>query len=122
MQVKVYVPQMVEIPSEYLPALVQRVCVLLGDSATETPGTRGHLVRQAVKDGLLRDFDSLLKDNGTVDLVCDPDGEIPLEIENRVLTLNQLADALQSQKPAFENKTATLDQFDDTQFPSREAA
>jgi len=122
MQVKVYVPQMVEIPSEYLPALVQRACALLGDSAADVPGTRGHLVRQAVRDGLLREFDPMLKEDGTVDLVCDPGGEIPLEIENRVLTLNQLFDALQSQKPAFENKSAALDQFDDTAISRRDAA
>jgi len=122
MQVKVYVPQTVEIPSEYLPALVQRACSLLGDSAADVPGTRGHLVRQAVRDGLLRDFDPFLKEDGTVDLVCDPGGEIPLEIENRVLSLNQLFDALQSQKPAFENKSASLDKFDETTVNRREAA
>ena len=122
MQVKVYVPQMVEIPSEYLPALVQRACTLLGDSAADVPGTRGHLVRQAVRDGLLRDFDPLVREDGTVDVVCDPGGEIPLEIENRVLTLNQLFDALQSQKTATDNKSAPLDQFDDTVISRREAA
>ena len=122
MQVKVYVPQMVEIPSEYLQALVQRACALLGDSAADVPGTRGHLVRQAVRDGLLRGFDSLLKEDGTVDMVCDPGGETPLEIENRVLTLNQLFEALQSQKPAIESKSASLNQLNDSATSRREAA
>ena len=52
-------------------------------------------MRQAVQDGLLREFDSLIGDDGTVDLVCDPGMEIPLEVENRTLSLAELLDALQ---------------------------
>lgn len=95
MQVKIYVPQMVEIPSEYLPALSKRAADSLGAKASEISATRGHLVRQAVQDGLLRDLDGLIGEDGTVDLVCDPGMEIPLELDNRTLTLTELLDALQ---------------------------
>ena len=95
MQVKVYVPKIIEVPSEYLPALAKRAADSLGDRATEVSATRGHLIRQAVQDGLLREFDSLLSEDGTVDLVCDPGMEIPLELENRTLTLSELLEALQ---------------------------
>jgi hypothetical protein len=95
MQVKVYVPQIIEIPSEYLPALAKRAADSLGERASEISATRGHLVRQAVQDGLLRQLDSLVGEDGTVDLVCDPGTEIPLELENRTLTLTELLDALQ---------------------------
>ena len=95
MQVKVYVPKLIEIPSEYLPALAKRAADSLGDRASEVPATRGHLVRQAVQDGLLRDFDNLVGEDGTVDVVCDPGMEIPLELENKTLTLTELLDALQ---------------------------
>ena len=95
MQVKVYVPKLIEIPSEYLPALAKRAADSLGDRASEVPATRGHLVRQAIQDGLLREFDNLVGEDGTVDLVCDPGMEIPLELENKTLTLTELLDALQ---------------------------
>lgn len=94
MQVKVYTPRLVEVPSEYLPALAKRAADSLGDRAGEISATRGHLVRQAVQDGLLREFDDLVGDDGTVDLVCDPGMEIPLELENRTLTLSELLEAL----------------------------
>ena len=55
----------------------------------------GHLVRQAIQDGLLRELDELIGHDGTVDLVCDPGMEIPLELENRTLTLTELIEALQ---------------------------
>lgn len=95
MQVKVYCPKIVEIPSEYLPALAKRAADSLGDRAGEVAATRGHLVRQAVQDGLLRQFDDLVGDDGAVDLVCDPGMEIPLELDNKTLTLTELLDALQ---------------------------
>jgi hypothetical protein len=95
MQVKVYVPKVIEVPSEYLPALAKRAADSLGERAHEVSATRGHLVRQAVQDGLLREFDLLLGEDGTVDLVCDPGLEIPLELENRTLSLAELLDALQ---------------------------
>lgn len=95
MQIKVYVPKTIEIPSEYLPALAKRAADSLGPRAQEVSATRGHLVRQAVQDGLLREFDDLVSDDGTVDLVCDPGMEIPLELENKTLTLGELLDALQ---------------------------
>ncbi len=95
MQVKVYVPKVVEIPSEYLPALAKRAADSLGDRAQELSATRGHLVRQAIQDGLLREFDGLIGEDGTVDLVCDPGMEIPLELGNRTLSLAELIDALQ---------------------------
>ena len=95
MQVKVYTPKIVEIPSEYLPALAKRAADSLADRAGEVPATRGHLVRQAVQDGLLREFDQLVGEDGTVDLVCDPGLEIPLELDNKTLTLAELLEALQ---------------------------
>ncbi len=95
MQVKVYCPKLVEIPSEYLPALAKRAADSLGERASEVSATRGHLVRQAVQDGLLREFDDLVGEDGTVDLVCDPGMEIPLEMENKTLTLTELLEALQ---------------------------
>jgi hypothetical protein len=95
MQVKVYVPRVIEVPSEYLPALAKRAADSLGDRANEVSATRGHLVRQAVQDGLLRDFDHLVGEDGTVDLVCDPGMEIPLELENKTLSVSELLEALQ---------------------------
>jgi hypothetical protein len=86
---------MIEIPSEYLPALAKRAADSLGDRASEVSATRGHLVRQAVQDGLLREFDPLVGEDGAVDLVCDPGMEIPLELENRTLSLTELLEALQ---------------------------
>ena len=50
MQVKVYTPRIVEIASEYLPALAKRAADSLGDRAGDVSATRGHLVRQAVQD------------------------------------------------------------------------
>lgn len=95
MQVKVYVPKVIEIPSEYLPALAKRAADSLGDRAQEVSATRGHLVRQAVQDGLLREFDTLVNEDGTVDLVCDPGMEIPLELESKTLSVAELLEALQ---------------------------
>jgi hypothetical protein len=107
MQIKVYVPKTIEIPSEYLPALAKRASDSLGDRSHEVSATRGHLVRQAVQDGLLRDFDPLIGDDGTVDLVCDPGTEIPLEFENRILSLSELLDALQYRRDLAEVRTAS---------------
>ncbi len=112
MQVKVYIPQGIEIPNEYLQALTQRVADRLGDRAGEVLATRGHLVRQAVQDGLLREFDELVGKDGTVDLVCDPGTEAPLELENKTLSLPELLEALQckgswpDQNPTSETKAA----------------
>ena len=107
MQVKVYIPRVIEIPSEYLPALAKRAADSLGDKATEVSATRGHLVRQAIQDGLLRDLDGLVGEDGTVDLVCDPGMEIPLELENRTLTLAELLEALQYKRSWGDVKGAT---------------
>ncbi len=107
MQIKVYVPKVIEVPSEYLPALARRAADSLGERAQEVSATRGHLVRQAVQDGLLREFDSLIGDDGTVDLVCDPGMEIPLEVENRTLSLAELLDALQYRQTLSEVQPAS---------------
>jgi hypothetical protein len=104
MQVKIYVPKIIEIPSEFLPALAKRAADSLGDKAQEVSATRGHLVRQAVQDGLLREMDDLIGQDGTVDLVCDPGMEIPLELENRTLTLSELLEALQYKRSWSEMK------------------
>ncbi len=107
MQVKIYVPQVIEVPSEYLPALAKRAADSLGDRASEVSATRGHLVRQAVQDGLLREFDELISEDGTVDLVCDPGMEIPLELENKTLSLSELLEALQYKRSWSDVKTAS---------------
>ncbi|GAB6165146.1 hypothetical protein JCM19992_11460 [Thermostilla marina] len=109
MQVKVYVPKVVEIPSEYLPALAKRAADSLGERAEEVSATRGHLVRQAVQDGLLRDLDYLIGEDGTVDLVCDPGMEIPLELDNKTLTLAELLEALQYKRSWTSMKAAQSD-------------
>ena len=95
MQVKVYTPHVVEIAGEYVPALAKRATDSLGARANEVSATRGHLIRQAVKDGLIRDFDHLIAEDGSVDMVCDPGAEIPLELDGQTLTLRELFDALQ---------------------------
>jgi len=106
MQVKVYVPKVIEIPSEYLPPLAKRASEALGERAGEVSATRGHLVRQAIQDGLLREFDELVAEDGTVDLVCDPGMEIPLELENKTLSLSELLEALQYKRSWAEVKTS----------------
>ncbi len=106
MQVKVYVPRIIEVPSEYLPALAKRAADSLGDRASEVSATRGHLVRQAIQDGLLREFDDLVGEDGTVDMVCDPGMEIPLELENKTLSLTELLEALQYKRTWGEVKAA----------------
>ncbi len=107
MQVKVYIPKVIEVPSEYLPALAKRAAESLGDRASEVSATRGHLVRQAIQDGLLREFDELVGDDGTVDIVCDPGMEIPLELENKTLSLNELLEALQYKRSWSDVKTSS---------------
>ena len=67
MEIKMYVPKIAEIPSEYLAPLAQRARDSLGDAASTTPATRGHLVRQAIKDGLLRGMDHLIREDGSID-------------------------------------------------------
>lgn len=98
MEIKVYVPQTIEIPDAYIPALARRVVECLGPKAATTAATRGQLVRQAVLDGLVRALDHLITDDGSVDLVCDPGAEIPLELDQRTLTLEELFDALQHRR------------------------
>ncbi len=106
MQIKVYVPKLIEIPSEYLPALAKRAADSLGDRSPEVAATRGHLVRQAVQDGLLREFDDLIGEDGMVDVVCDPGMEIPLEIDNRSLSIAELLDALQHKQSWSDTQAA----------------
>ena len=119
MQVKIYVPQTVEIPSEYLPALAQRAFENVAGGDAEMPATRGHLVRQAVLDGLLREFDALIEGEA-VDLFCDPSTEMPLEIENRTLTLKELLESLQN-RPHADGKQ-DINKFHAGVVPKRAAA
>ena len=98
MEIKMYVPKVAEIPSEYLAPLAQRARDSLGDAASTTPATRGHLVRQAIKDGLLRGMDNLIREDGSVDIVCDPHHEMPLEVENRPLSLTELLSAMANKR------------------------
>lgn len=122
MQVKVYVPKTVEIPSEYLPALVQRANDNLGDAGRSVAASRGHLVRQAVRDGLLRELDHLMGEDDAVDLYCDPGSEIPLEIENRTVTLTELLEALQNKKASWGIKSEDLSDKQPGITPRRRAA
>ena len=69
-----------------------------GKKASEVSATRGHLVRQAVQDGLLPDMNDLIAEDGTIDLVCDPGMEIPLELDNRTFTLTELFEVLQDKR------------------------
>ena len=107
MQYNVSEPKVIAVPREYLPALATRAADSLGDRAGEVSATRGHLVRQAVQDGLLREFDQLMGDDGTVDLVCDPGMEIPLELENKTLSLTELLEALQYKRSWSDVKAAS---------------
>jgi hypothetical protein len=123
MEIKMYVPKMAHIPSEYLAPLAQRARDALGDSASTTAATRGHLVRQAIKDGLLRGMDDLIREDGSVDIVCDPHHEIPLEVENRPLTLGELLTAM-SNKRGLASVPIAFDQAesDANVIPMRKAA
>ncbi len=124
MQVKIYVPRTIEVPSEYLAALAQRAQTALGDSARDVSATRGHIVRQAVRDGLLRELDHLLGEDGTVDVFCDPSAEIPLEIENRTVRLSELVEALQSKRSwgVSKGESDEAEEFRSKVLPRRKAA
>lgn len=123
MQVRVYVPQIVEIPSDYLVPLAKRARDALGEGGNNVSATRGHLVRQAVRDGLLRGLDSLLGEDGRVDLFCDPGGEMPLEIEKRTVTMGELLETLQRQGTGAQSKKADLiGDFRPDVLPIRRAA
>jgi len=104
MQVKVYVPRVVDIPSEYLSGLAKRAADALGARANEIPATRGHLVRQAIQDGLLRELEDLVGEGGAVDVVCDPAAEMPLELDNKSLTLLELLEALRHQEASADGE------------------
>lgn len=95
MEFKVYVPQTVTIHDEYVAALAQRAMKHFGESGDLQSATRGHLIRQAVRDGLIRQFDEMIQEDGSVDLFCDPSAESPLELTSGVATLGQLFEALQ---------------------------
>jgi len=112
MQLKIYVPRTIEIPTDYLPVLAKRAMESLGEAGSDAHATRGHLVRQAVADGLLRDLDGLRLDDSSVDLFCDPQGEAPLEIDNRSLTMPELIEALQTPKAAMGSKRSGGDFVD----------
>ena len=56
------------------------------------------------RTGCCREMDELIGQDGTVDLVCDPGMEIPLELENRTLTLSELLEALQYKRSWSEMK------------------
>ena len=122
MQVKVYVPHTVEIPSEFLIPLAQRAHKSLSESARKGPATRGHLVRQAIRDGLLRDLDDLIGKDGEVDLFCDPHSEIPLEIENQTVTLLKLLETLQNRQSGSSDKNEDLGHQRGEIVPRRVAA
>lgn len=125
MQLKIYVPRSIEIPTEYLPALAKRALDALGAAGAETQATRGHLVRQAVVDGLLRELDELRLTDGSIDVFCDPEGEAPLEIDNRSLTLPELIEALQTSKVAGGKRNEVAERMrgkDERILPMRRSA
>ncbi len=111
MQVKIYVPKTVEIPSEYLTGLAQRAFDSLGGGKRDVTATRGQLVRQAVADGLLRELDSLTTADGHVDIYSDPSAEAALEIDGKPVTLKQLLDALHSQRSGGAARSDEIEQF-----------
>lgn len=94
MELKVYIPITLELTDDYLTPLIRRVEESLGPEAEKIPASRGQIVRQAVLDGLVRDLDHLIAADGSVDLVCDPAGEFPLESDRQPLTVRQLAERL----------------------------
>ncbi|MGA2622024.1 MAG: hypothetical protein ABSF26_30905 [Thermoguttaceae bacterium] len=106
MQVKVYVPKTVEIPSEYLLAIAKRATDSVGENAATVSATRGNLIRQAVHDGLIRDLDSLVGEDGVVDVVCDPGAELPLEVNGEPFSLTQLVDVL-ARRTSYSNAEQT---------------
>jgi hypothetical protein len=118
MHIKIYVPKTVEIPSEYLSPLAQRASDSMGESARATPATRGHLVRQAVRDGLLRELDALMGADGAVDVFCDPHSEIPLEIDSHTFSLVDLRAALGSKRQQVEQRPADGEMADLVVRPS----
>ena len=122
MQVKIYVPQTIEIPNEYLGGLAQRAYAALGDAAKRVAATRGHLVRQAVRDGLLRELDELICEDGKVDVFCDPGTEIPLEIDNRTFNLSELLEALQGQRTNLNEARTDFDKSSSELVAQRRAA
>ena len=56
---------------------------------------------------MLREFDELIGEDGTVDMVCDPGTETPLELENKTLSLFELLEALQFKGAWSDVKTAS---------------
>jgi hypothetical protein len=126
MHIKIYVPKTVEIPSEYMSPLAQRAHDSLGETARATPATRGQLVRQAIRDGLLRELDELIGADGGVDVFCDPYSEIPLEIDNHTLTLSELLAALNNKRTLGEHRSDEADMSDvvarSNIIPKRKAA
>jgi hypothetical protein len=118
MHIKIYVPKTVEIPSEYLSPLAQRASDAMGETARATPATRGHLVRQAVRDGLLRELDSLVGADGTIDVYCDPHSEIPLEIDSHTFSLVDLRSALGNKRQQVEQRPTNADMSDLVGQPS----
>jgi hypothetical protein len=112
MEIKMYVPKTAEIPTEYLAPLAQRARDSMGDAASTTAATRGHLVRQAIRDGLLRGMDHLIREDGSVDIVCDPHHEVPLEVENRPLTLTELLSAMSNKRGLATSVPAGFEQMD----------
>ena len=120
MEVKVYIPKMINISTEYLPALAQRALNSLGNQSEDISATRGHLVRQAVSDGLLRELDDLINADGTVDLFCDPKSEIPLEIDHHTLSLSELIEAMKNRRSSKQG--SDIDHLGDKIVPKRHAA
>lgn len=122
MQVKIYVPHTVEVPSEYLAALAQRAQAALEEPGRDVSATRGQLVRQAVRDGLLRELDHLLAEDGTVDVICDPGSETPLKIENRTVRLAELGETLQNRRNWSLSKADDAEELRAVILPRRKAA
>ncbi len=43
-------------------------------------------------------MDDLIRSDGSVDIVCDPHHEMPLEVENRPLSLTELLSAMANKR------------------------
>ena len=98
MEIKMYVPKIAEIPSEYLAPLAQRAATAW---ATPRAPRRQRAVTWCArpsKTACLRGMDNLIREDGSVDIVCDPHHEMPLEVENRPLSLTELLSAMANKR------------------------
>jgi len=64
-------------------------------------------------------MDNLIREDGSVDIVCDPHHEIPLEVENRPLSLSELVSAMASKRNVSTSATMEFQQMETTSAAPR---